>query len=409
MNDVDDVIELTVVKSGRQKIWYGLGALLGISGIAFLLLSSSDEGPPPLNENPQSLTPPSDLPAPRIGEEQPNSLEYQRSAAEKDSRIEGSEGGISLPTISTNSPLSKPNGTNDNNRGQEEIDRPAAPIESSDAGSQAGALTTPGLANYRNRSEVSSLGNSGDIWSSVFNSWTPPSSGTTAVRPSLAASANENAVTTDRRQTNAVVQSNEPPAAASILGKPSIPAGEIMLAVSKTGANSDLGGEVVVTLVGSDFGENRLIGAYTRKAGYLDIEFNLMSVSRVRGSLPIRARAINLNTLTPGVRTKYRSRWLKRYGLPFLAAFVGGFGDSVQQGTTTSILGNGQSQQVVERDFDLEDQLIISAGAASTALANTLSQEASALQPLVTLDANQPIGILFLQDVYIDPTTQQGN
>lgn len=370
-------------------------SVIGVFAVGILLLVwPQSDAAPNQNQNRQSLTPPAELDQPRLGEERPSSLDYQRSLEQdRAGRLQGTAAsGVSLPPLETNSALSQPivTGSSTNVPSVVGLGETGAPASAS----QQSSVSGPQLSQYNVQTSPPA---STAALASIVRGWRPSTSALAQHGTGARFEPAHSNISQENITQEPTVESTD----ARSESRTVIKAGEIVLGTTVTGANSDVGGQLVVTLLGADLGENRLIGSYTRQGAYLAIQFNLLR-SDVSGSTQnVSATAIDLQRLTPEVRTKYRSRWVQRYGLPFVASFFGGFGQAVGQGTSTTTIGAGQSQQVVERDFDLSDQLIISAGAASTNLAQTLGQEAASIQPLVTLDANEPIGVLFLEDVIV--------
>lgn len=395
---MSDMLEVEQTKK-KPRLFVILGIVFTFgAGLVYLAVSEGDDQSR-LEGTTSSIVPPAQITEVQLGDEAPNSVDYIRNAAaERQEReqliIEG--GGITIPPIETNTILSRPNETDE--------DAVILPVIDGTDSRQASSAPIAPLPSLKTSSDGNTSKVDTQLTQFLLSGWVPTRSASIQVtkRVKLDNEASLGSPNQNGQQT-LTPDSIQPPENAQV-----IKAGEILLALSKSGANSDVGGEVIVSLVGSQLDNNRLIGSYERRGKNLFIRFNQLSVDGRQGTVGINAIAVNLETLTPGVRSTYESRWVERYGLPFLASLIGGFGEAVSLGTTRTIIGNGQSETLEERDFDLEDQLIISAGAASENLSAALLANAANVQPLSTLKVNEPIGIMFLQDVYVSGNAISG-
>ena len=398
MNDTSTQDPMDIEQTSRKPRLGLVVIILVVTAFGIVFLAMSDSGVDEderLNSS-ASVAQPAPLEQLGVGEERRNSANYQRQV-EQERRLREQQGlgdaAASLPPVETNSELSQP--ITD--------EQAAPPIDISAFEQTQPQVSVPQASSYRLNSSRSS-NESNPFLQAAIGGWAPRRPATVVVtRNNTTPTAAPASV-----QTSQVKQTTSPQSTAQA-GTPIVGAGELMLGLSKSGGNSDVGGPIIASLVGMEFGENTLIGSFERKGNYLDIRFSSIQISATGRTIPINAIAVNLETMTPGVRSSYNSRWAQRYGLPFLSAFIGGFGQAVQQGTTTTTIVDGQTQVVDERNFDLEDQLIIGAGAAGQQLSGDFAEAARGVQPLVKIKVNEPIGILFLESLYLNTSQEAVN
>lgn len=203
-------------------------------------------------------------------------------------------------------------------------------------------------------------------------------------------------------QADKAAQAGQPgtPAAARSRATPIIPAGTILYGSTLTAANSDAqGAPVVVTVDAGKFRKSRLIGSFTQQANSeaLVVRFNLMSLPDGQ-STPVSAYAVDGQTASTAVASDVDRRYLARYAPVLGAAFVAGMGQAAAQvGTTQQQSASGVT--ISQMAPTMKQAIFAGASTAAAAIAGDVMARAPK-GPLVTLAADYPIAILFVDAVY---------
>ena len=191
------------------------------------------------------------------------------------------------------------------------------------------------------------------------------------------------------------------PAAAKSRATPIITAGTILYGSTLTAVNSDApGSPVVVTVDAGPYRKSRLIGAFAQpnnNAEALVVRFTLMTLPSGE-TTPVSAYAVDGATASTAVASDVDRRYLSRYAPVLGAAFVAGFGAAASQvGTTQQQSSSGIT--VSQLAPSLKQAAFAGASTAAAAIASDVMARAPK-GPLVTLAADYPIAILFVDSVY---------
>lgn len=177
-----------------------------------------------------------------------------------------------------------------------------------------------------------------------------------------------------------------------------IRAGTILYAEMQTSANSDVGGPVVAEMVGGPAARGKLIGSFERKGNYLNVVFNRLQMAD-QPSVTIEAVALDLAIVGPGVRSSINHRYIQRYGLPLIASFLQGFGAAASRGSSVTSSGPNGIVTFNEGSLTSSQQIWAGVGSSMETISGDLTAYAQEMGPLVKLEKDDPVGILFLNDV----------
>jgi intracellular multiplication protein IcmE len=184
--------------------------------------------------------------------------------------------------------------------------------------------------------------------------------------------------------------------------------GEILFAVIDTSINSDEPGPILATIVSGALKGSKLIGSFNlpSRAGKMIITFTTLSVPGIDKTQGISAYAIDPNTGRTALASSTNYHYLQRYGSLFASTFLEGFGNAFQSANTTITIGGvgGATNTTVQNG--LNRSLTSNAVIGLATLGKSWGQQAQqnmAVPTTVQVCAGTPIGVLFLQDVTVDP------
>lgn len=190
--------------------------------------------------------------------------------------------------------------------------------------------------------------------------------------------------------------------------KPIITAGSILYGSTLTATNSDAtNSPVVATIDAGPFRKSRLVGGFQpaqNNGGKLVVKFTKMTLPT--GDLvPIEAYAVDGTTAETAVASDVEGRYLQRYGPVLAAAFVAGFGQAA--GTVGTMAQSSMGGTVYASPAPtLKQAAFTGLGTAAGMIAGDVMARAPK-GPLIKLDADYPIAILFVDAVY-PPGSQEG-
>ncbi len=173
-------------------------------------------------------------------------------------------------------------------------------------------------------------------------------------------------------------------------------AGDVAYAQVLTQANSDIPGPVLAHILTGKLKGARVLGNFEYTEEYLVVRFT----TAVLGNLEYRIDAVALDpdTTLTGVATDVDNHYFKRIVLPAAGAFISGFASArAQTATSSTTTSGGQVVQDTEEATD-EEQVYKGIENAADKIQEVLDK-AGDVRPTVTLAANTPVGILFLQSV----------
>ncbi len=178
-------------------------------------------------------------------------------------------------------------------------------------------------------------------------------------------------------------------------GRVLMPADRGVYAVNKLAVSSDGGGPVIVEAQSGPIAGDRMRGAFEQKGDRLVVM--LTSLTHNGRDIPIQAIVVTPDTMETTVASRVEQHYLERFALPAAAAFVAGLGQALAQSNTTSVLSPFGGATGFTR-LNLGQQLGVAAGASGAQIGQTLQQSAPK-KATVYLDANTPVGVVFLASV----------
>ena len=186
--------------------------------------------------------------------------------------------------------------------------------------------------------------------------------------------------------------------------------GDILHAVLQTAINSDEPGPVRAKVVGERFKGAVLLGELGRfppvvgsRPERVLVKFTDLTTPD-RGTYPIDAYAIDLETARTALATGVDHHILERWGSLVAASFLEGYGQAVQAShsiTTVGPLGNVVS--VPKDDFDHEDIVRAAVGTVGERLGHAVAEHFRRPNT-ITVQAGTGIGVLI-----VAPTTREGS
>lgn len=199
-------------------------------------------------------------------------------------------------------------------------------------------------------------------------------------------------------QTPAVAAADDDTAARA--NAPIIQAGEFLYAESQSAANSEVPSAIRFDLIGHELGEAWVLANYERRGDYLDIKASLL-IRKGHPAIPINAVVTGING-SPALRSTINRQFFKKYGLPAIARFIQGFGAAASTPQSTITINATDATQLQTEQLSLGEQALAGVGVAAETIANDLSAASGEVNPIVKLNANEPVSIFFLEDVYIN-------
>jgi intracellular multiplication protein IcmE len=176
-----------------------------------------------------------------------------------------------------------------------------------------------------------------------------------------------------------------------------IPAAKIEYAQMLIQANSDIPGPVIALLASGPFSGSKLLGQFTKEEKYLLITFSTL-ITKKGTSIPINAVAVDPNTNLTGIATDVDNRYLQRLIIPAAAKFVEGYGSALAQTLSTTSL-NATTTVTTEPEPDAKEELGKGLEEAAKTASEIIEEDADDIEPLITVAAGAPLGILFMQPV----------
>lgn len=177
---------------------------------------------------------------------------------------------------------------------------------------------------------------------------------------------------------------------------PMILAGSIVPAVLLGPINSDNPGPVLAQIVAGPLSGARVLGTFQLRRKNVVLEFSRISWPQAGRSLSISAYGVNEDA-SLGMASDVNNHYFLRYGLSLAAAFIEGYGTAAGRGNTTVIIG--PTGLPIEQRGELTSEQIRQSALADVGqeLGSQL-ESASNIPPTIKVDAQTPIGLLFMAD-----------
>lgn len=175
-----------------------------------------------------------------------------------------------------------------------------------------------------------------------------------------------------------------------------IPAGRILPGVLETEVNSDDGGPVLAHVVSGPYKGARLLGTMRLGVDKVVLTFDKMSFKGK--TVAVSAVAMEPKVGRNGLADEVDRRWFQKYGMLFLSAFVGGYGEAASQ--VAEVQNTTETGTVVSKEkLSSRDRAIVALGKSGTAVAQQMQQLSTQVKTMVKVNQGSPIGILFLTDL----------
>jgi intracellular multiplication protein IcmE len=187
--------------------------------------------------------------------------------------------------------------------------------------------------------------------------------------------------------------------------------GDIVFAVIDSAVNSDEPSPILATIVSGPLKGSKLIGAFNlpSNADKMVITFTTLSARGISKTISISAYAIDPNTGRTALSSSTNHHYLERYGALFASTFLEGFGNAFQSADTTITIGGtggtgGPNSTTVQNGIgrSLTSNAVIGLATVGKAWGQQAQRNMN-IPTTVQVFSGTPIGVLFLQDVTIDP------
>ena len=179
-----------------------------------------------------------------------------------------------------------------------------------------------------------------------------------------------------------------------------IGAGVIESARLDMGANTDVGGDFVATLLTGKWAGAKLIGSVQRRGELAALTVRTMSMPAQGVSVPATAVILDSETAEGGTATDVDRKLFVKYGIKPLAAGFSAVAEVLKNAGTTVVV-NGSTATTTQPELTGKQTGQLIAGAA----AQQVSSDANALDttPTVRVKRGAIVGVFFTQDVLYTP------
>jgi intracellular multiplication protein IcmE len=187
-----------------------------------------------------------------------------------------------------------------------------------------------------------------------------------------------------------------------------IKTGDILFAVIDTAVNTDEPAPILATITNGALKGSKIIGNFNlpSNADKMVITFTTLSMKGVNKTMGISAYAIDPNTGRTALSGTTNHHYLQRYGALFASTFLEGFGNAFQSANTTITIGGtgGVTNTSVQNGIgrSLTSNAVIGLATVGKSWGQQARQNMN-IPTTVQVYSGTPVGVLFLQDVSIDP------
>lgn len=184
--------------------------------------------------------------------------------------------------------------------------------------------------------------------------------------------------------------------------------GDILFAVIDTSVNTDEPSPILATIATGPLKGAKLIGSFNlpSNASKMIITFSSMSIPGISKTIGISAYAIDPNTGRTALSSSTDHHYLQRYGSLFASTFLEGFGNAFQSADTTIQIGGTGGVTNTSVQNGVGRSLTSNAVIGLATVGKSWGQQAQRnmnVPTTVQVYSGTPIGVLFLQDIVIDP------
>ena len=179
-------------------------------------------------------------------------------------------------------------------------------------------------------------------------------------------------------------------------GRILVPAGRGVYAHPVLALNSDETSPAVFQADSGPLAGDRMIGTFAKQANRLII--HISSVIHQGQQISCDGVVIAPDTMEASVASRVDEHYISRFVLPAAAAFVAGLGQAIEQTSNSVAVLSPFGGATTTNHLNIQQQLGVAAGTASTQLGTIINQEAPK-GPTISLEANVAVGIMFLSNV----------
>lgn len=179
-----------------------------------------------------------------------------------------------------------------------------------------------------------------------------------------------------------------------------IPAGRGIYAHPVLALSSDQSSPAVFQADSGPIAGDRMIGSFSRENNRLIVR--IATVLHRGQAIGADGLVIAPDTMEASVATGVDQHYLTRFFLPAAAAFVQGLGQAIETTSNTTAVLGPLGGATTTTSLNLPRQLGVAAGVAAGNIGSTLDQ-AAPKGPTIHLDANVPVGVMFLANVTYEP------
>ncbi len=156
-----------------------------------------------------------------------------------------------------------------------------------------------------------------------------------------------------------------------------------------------------VTRGGVSLDNGKLIGKLEKAQEQVRVSFNKLTIpSRKTGSIPISAIAVTEDEMRSGVGKDVDKHTFSRYFSLGISSLLSGYGKAAQQVSGTTVITGG-STTVTTAPLTAQQRTEIALGEVGTAFAGEIKRGFNQ-PPTITSPARMGIGVLFVDDVFLD-------
>jgi intracellular multiplication protein IcmE len=179
-------------------------------------------------------------------------------------------------------------------------------------------------------------------------------------------------------------------------GRILVPAGRGVYAHPVLALNSDETSPAVFQADSGPLAGDRMIGTFAKQANRLII--HISSVIHQGEQISCDGVVIAPDRMEASVASRVDEHYISRFVLPAAAAFVAGLGQAIEQTSNSVAVLSPFGGATTTNHLNIQQQLGVAAGTASTQLGTIINQEAPK-GPTISLEANVAVGIMFLSNV----------
>lgn len=184
-------------------------------------------------------------------------------------------------------------------------------------------------------------------------------------------------------------------------------AGDIIHAVLDVGINSSEPSPIMATVVSGQYKGAKLIGRFAESGKKVVLQFNTMSIPGHPVSVRLNTIAIDPETQRTAMATDVDNHYFLKYGVLLGSVFLRGYANALtKQNTIVTVTDSGN---VIESKGQSTNSEITKEafGEVGTEIANQVSREFGDLKPTIYVDAGTPIGIVFMEDFFLNRNQYQ--